>query len=104
MNNYWESIGAAHEQRFLNIVAPNHVPDDAGSTSPAFARKLQNLTSLPYRIGHRGRVRRFRPGFDYTVAHYGVSTTKSIPDGTFCFVLGTGNQYLYDQIEKSGLE
>ena len=42
--------------------------------------------------GHRGKIRRFRSGYDYTVAHYGVFTEESVLDATLCFVRGAGAQ------------
>ena len=33
-----------------------------------------------------GEVRRFRPGLDYTLAHYGVLTKEPRLDCTLCFV------------------
>lgn len=60
--------------------------------SPAFGRLLKKITSLEIPIGFRGRVRRFRPGLDYTIAHYGILTNKSVLDATMCFVAGSGNQ------------
>jgi hypothetical protein len=107
VNKHWTAIGPAHKQRFLEYVgAPSQESEDAGSMllyikqtlleSPAFGRLLQSLTSLSHRKGYRGRVRRFRPGFDYTVAHYGILTKKCVLDATLCFVQGTGNQCLYD--------
>jgi hypothetical protein len=103
----WKAIGPAHKQRFLEYVGnPNRDSTEPGSMllflkqtlleSPAFGRLLQSLTSLSQRTGFRGRVRRFRPGFDYTVAHYGILTKKCVLDATLCFVEGTGNQCQYD--------
>ena len=65
--------------------------------SPAYYRFLQLLTSLDPIVGHRGKVRRFRPGLDYTVAHYGIFTEKSVLDGTLCFCKGDGAQVRYDE-------
>jgi hypothetical protein len=44
--------------------------------------RLTALTTL----GYRDEVRRFRPGLDYTVAHYGCMTTIPRLDATLCFV------------------
>jgi len=107
MNSHWEAVGPAHKQRFLEYVGtPNQKSEDPGSLllylkqtlleSPAFGRLLQSFTSLPRHIGYRGRVRRFRPGFDYTVAHYGILTKSCVLDATLCFVKGAGNQCQYD--------
>lgn len=53
--------------------------------SESFARYLKAVTSLTPR-SHRGEVRRFRPGLDYTVAHYGSMTQEPRLDATLCFV------------------
>lgn len=37
-------------------------------------------------LGYRDEVRRFRPGLDYTVAHYGAMTKIPRLDATLCFV------------------
>lgn len=37
-------------------------------------------------LGSRGEVRRFRPGLDYTVAHYGGLTKDPRLDVVLCFV------------------
>ena len=58
--------------------------------SPAFARYLNYITSLGVPLGYKGEVRRFRPGLDYTVAHYGILTQTAVLDATICFVAGTG--------------
>jgi len=60
--------------------------------SPVFSRLIESLTSLGVPLGSRGRVRRFRPGLDYTIAHYGILTKESVLDATLCFVAGSGNQ------------
>jgi hypothetical protein len=62
--------------------------------SPAFARFLKLVTSLGMPMARRGRVRRFRRGLDYTVAHYGLLTEESVLDATLCFVAGVGQQVL----------
>ena len=58
----------------------------------AWYRYLESVTGLDMISGHKGKVRRFRPGLDYTVAHYGVFTERSVLDGTLCFVKGKGGQ------------
>jgi len=60
--------------------------------SPIFGRLIENFTSLGIPIGCRGKIRRFRPGLDYTIAHYGILTKESVLDATVCFVAGSGNQ------------
>mmetsp|Transcript_24250 Transcript_24250/g.57223 ORF Transcript_24250/g.57223 Transcript_24250/m.57223 type:complete len:725 (+) Transcript_24250:182-2356(+) len=55
--------------------------------SQPFLRYLKRVTSLdkPTGILH-DQVRRFRPGLDYTVAHYGLLMQRSVLDATMCFV------------------
>eukprot|EP00581_Thalassiosira_minuscula_P028907 CAMPEP_0183755174 /NCGR_PEP_ID=MMETSP0739-20130205/4021_1 /TAXON_ID=385413 /ORGANISM="Thalassiosira miniscula, Strain CCMP1093" /LENGTH=622 /DNA_ID=CAMNT_0025991937 /DNA_START=83 /DNA_END=1947 /DNA_ORIENTATION=- len=65
--------------------------------SPPFANWLALISGLGAPLGHRGRVRRFRPGHDYTVAHYGVLTRRSVLDATLCFCPGEGKQCTYDE-------
>jgi len=115
----WIPVGPAHKQRFLEYVGDDDdddVEDDTKDDSPsstagsllcsmkrsvfesdAFGRWLKSVTSLGMPEGHRGRVRRFRPGLDYTVAHYGILTTSSVLDATMCFVAGKGDQCKYDE-------
>ena len=62
--------------------------------SSAFGRLLQSYSSRGMPRGHRGRVRRFRPGLDYTIAHFGILTKEPVLDATLCFVSGKGNQSL----------
>lgn len=46
-----------------------------------------NLTGLGLPTARRGRIRRFRPGLDYAVAHHRLLTKRSTLDATVCFVL-----------------
>jgi prolyl 3-hydroxylase /prolyl 3,4-dihydroxylase len=109
VSDRWTTIGPAHKQRFLeyhatastDVTPPNdhHVVagDKAGKIlyqdvrcqllqSPVFGKYLSLLTSLGAPTAYRGRVRRFRPGRDYTVAHFGLLTQRSVLDATLCFV------------------
>jgi len=106
--NGWEAVGPAHKQRFLEYTGTESANrEDAGALlkyvqthvlqSAAFGRFLALLSSLGMPRGYRGKVRRFRPGLDYTVAHYGILTTKSVLDLTLCFVAGNGSQPTYDE-------
>jgi len=116
INNKWKAVGPAHKQRFLQydddeskdtatITTAN--TSDTGDylhhirqtlfKSTAFGKWLGYITSLDYPLGQRGRVRRFRPGLDYTVAHYGVLTTHSVLDATLCFCAGNGEQCTFDE-------
>jgi hypothetical protein len=53
--------------------------------SVAFSKLLRRLTTLEA-IACRNDVRRFRPGLDYTVAHFGDMTKDPRLDATLCFV------------------
>ena len=107
----WIAVGPAHKQRFLEYGGQeSSKEDDAGAgslmlhckrrllESPAFGRWLELVTSLGIPSGYRGRVRRFRPGLDYTVAHYGILTQTAVLDATLCFAAGSGKQLMYDEV------
>ena len=97
----WKAVGPAHKQRFLEYTG-----QDEGTSigaillhlkkhmfqSESFGHFLKLISSLGLPSGHRGRVRRFRPGLDYTVAHYGILTTQAVLDATLCFAAGKGGQ------------
>ncbi|KAJ1493959.1 Oxoglutarate and iron-dependent oxygenase degradation C-term-domain-containing protein [Baffinella frigidus] len=85
----WQAVGPPHMQRYLTFAETKEpevgaldlkTSQDAGDLleevrarmrSAPFARLLAKLTSVTV-DGARGEVRRFRPGLDYTVAHYGT--------------------------------
>jgi len=114
----WKAVGPAHKQRFLQYeegsgsadlstkVSPDNVIDVGEYLdhlkqnlfqSAEFGRWIGWLSSLGFPLGYRGRIRRFRPGLDYTVAHYGILTTNSVLDTTLCFCGGDGNQCSFDE-------
>ncbi len=104
----WEILGPAHKQRFLEYKEQETENDESAGyilshlkkklfESHSFGRLLGHLSSLGVPLGQRGRIRRFRPGLDYTVAHYGILTKESVLDATICFVAGSGNQCRYDE-------
>ena len=102
----WIVVGPAHKQRFLEFSGCS-TGDGMGPLllrvkeqlfqSPEFGRFLKLATSLGMPKGYRGRVRRFRPGLDYTVAHYGILTTESVLDATLCVCAGNGEQCRADE-------
>lgn len=106
INDSWKAVGPAHKQRFLEYIG-----QDEGTSigailqhlkkhvfqSESFGRFLKLISSLGLPLGHRGRVRRFRPGLDYTIAHYGILTTQAVLDATVCFAAGKGDQTLEDE-------
>jgi Rps23 Pro-64 3,4-dihydroxylase Tpa1-like proline 4-hydroxylase len=99
----WKLVGPPHMQRYLEFnkesTNSNNKQDALGGVlydirkdvlqSESFARFLSLITSLQP-VAYRGRIRRFRPGLDYTVAHYGLMTEQSVLDATLCFVAGEG--------------
>jgi hypothetical protein len=103
----WIAVGPSHKQRFLKYVGKSGDDTDAGSMllemqtslfqSPSFGRYLKRVTSLGIPRGYRGRIRRFRPGLDYTVAHYGILTKEPVLDATVCFCAGKGEQVQVDE-------
>ncbi|KAL7542464.1 hypothetical protein ACHAXR_011802 [Thalassiosira sp. AJA248-18] len=113
-NDRWKAVGPAHKQRFLQYESKELSVDNATDSnvgagehlqhlrqevfqSAAFGRWLGWISSLGFPLGERGRIRRFRPGLDYTVAHYGVLTTNAVLDATLCFCAGEGKQCAFDE-------
>ena len=103
----WTPVGPPHKQRFL-AYRPQSQSTGRAAASPharvgraleavrgellnssAFAKLLWRLTAL--RVTHsRALARRFRPGLDYTVAHFGVLTgDESRLDASLCCVAET---------------
>jgi prolyl 3-hydroxylase /prolyl 3,4-dihydroxylase len=100
----WTIQGPPHMQRYLRYNSSSGTASSASPLyssgkmlsemqqvmeSPAFARFLERVTGLEP-IGHRGEIRRFRPGRDYTVAHYGLLRQNGVLDATLVFCAGTG--------------
>ncbi|CAB9518861.1 Prolyl 3,4-dihydroxylase OGFOD1 [Seminavis robusta] len=113
----WKLIGPPHKQRYLQYDEKemSSQNDDKPSSSagqllaqlqqnvlqsPQFARYLHCVTSLGNPLGYKGQIRRFRPGLDYTVAHYGILTHKAVLDATMCFAAGTGGVLQKDSDDK----
>lgn len=107
VNNDWKIVGPAHKQRYLQYVGDTKAEGDSctcGSIlsylkkqlfqSSQFGRLLKHYSSLGMPLGLKGNVRRFRPGLDYTIAHYGILTKQPVLDATMCFVRGSGKQSL----------
>jgi Rps23 Pro-64 3,4-dihydroxylase Tpa1-like proline 4-hydroxylase len=96
----WLMTGPAHKQRFLEYKRQEEDPCSTGGLmnrlktdllqSPAFRRYLAILTQLGEPTGFSGRIRRFRRGLDYTVAHHGLLMENAVLDATLCFVAGRG--------------
>lgn len=99
VSSEWKLRGPAHKQRFLEYHSQpattdcqvigsmlDHIKEKVFE-SPIFARYLKRLTSLDQPTGVKdGAIRCFRPGLDYTVAHYGLLVPESVLDATLCFV------------------
>ena len=112
----WIVKGSSHKRRYLQYQAPDsdtlydEVNAYLASTStedradkgqligsilsllqhklfqhPVFTKYLRVITEL-VPTSYRSEVRRFRPGLDYTVAHYGGMTKEPRLDATLCFV------------------
>mmetsp|Transcript_31041 Transcript_31041/g.68891 ORF Transcript_31041/g.68891 Transcript_31041/m.68891 type:complete len:719 (-) Transcript_31041:853-3009(-) len=94
----WSAVGPSHKQRYLRYdgtAGTSSSTDSCGALlaqvrdelfkSGAFARLLKKMTTITL-LGHRSEVRRFRPGLDYTVAHYGLITKDPRLDVVLCFV------------------
>jgi hypothetical protein len=72
-------------------------------TPPVHSLQLTTIGLL----GQQAEVRRFRPGLDYTVAHYGVLTKDPQLDAVLCFVTelaGTDDKEVWDGGEVGGFE
>jgi Rps23 Pro-64 3,4-dihydroxylase Tpa1-like proline 4-hydroxylase len=96
----WKLQGPAHKQRFLEYQPDCPNTEDSNLTgttlhhlqthvfeSPNFARFLKRITSLGTPTSVKSsKIRRFRPGLDYTVAHYGLLVDQAVLDATMCFV------------------
>ena len=107
MKDGWELCGPAHMQRYLAFRGGADAADwesegtgnskhvalgallqdvyDGLISSVPFANLIRTFTTLSM-VGCQGEVRRFRPGLDYTVAHYGVLTKDPRLDVVLTFV------------------
>lgn len=99
----WEPVGPPHKQRYLRFTSSSGGGGRGGSSnicpcgtaldrircelfgSGAFARLLEKLTGLEV-TKQSSETRRFRPGLDYTLAHYGILTVDPKLDVSICFV------------------
>ena len=106
----WRAVGPPHKRRHLLFHPPSAPAPLVDKLSPAlsvglelhalarglfrsraFARLLEALTTLRA-TAVRDEVRRFRPGLDYTVAHYGGMAKEARLDATLCFVQGAAQR------------
>ena len=106
----WTAVGPPHKQRYLRFeggaATEEELKEVSASSAAAetrnpgpllsalrrdlfsslpFFRLLKQLTTIT-QLGAAGEVRRFRPGLDYSVAHYGVLTSEPRLDAVLCFV------------------
>jgi Rps23 Pro-64 3,4-dihydroxylase Tpa1-like proline 4-hydroxylase len=102
VGNGWELLGPPHKRRYLKYASTassgggekNAIEASLESVSKlfqsaSFARYLFAIISLRP-LESTAEVRRFRPGLDYTVAHFGTMTDIPKLDATLCFVLSNG--------------
>ena len=69
--------------------------------SPSFVKFVQAITGCT--LTHsRHAVRRFRPGLDYTVAHFGAISSDETLDMSLCFI--GGGDSAWDDGELGGFE
>jgi Rps23 Pro-64 3,4-dihydroxylase Tpa1-like proline 4-hydroxylase len=103
----WKVVGPPHKRRHLvyectNDAGDGEIGDNCENVhgqlgqglatlreklfrSAAFARYCEKITTLRP-TGYKDTIRRFRPGLDYTVAHYSGMTKVPRLDATLCFV------------------
>jgi hypothetical protein len=128
VNSRWHLVGPPHMQRFLKFKPSNegdgddcHDDEDVGNGSDddedvgfalsgvaegligsqSFVKFIQAITGCI--LTHsRHAVRRFRPGLDYTVAHFGAISSDETLDMSICFV--GGSDAAWDDGELGGFE
>ncbi|KAI8108949.1 hypothetical protein M9435_005366 [Picochlorum sp. BPE23] len=100
MKDGWTLRGPAHMQRYLEFTGDSSTQESThrrlGSTmrelcdkvicSVPFANLIRSFTTLTMDGVNRREIRRFRPGLDYTVAHYGILTKDPRLDVVLTFV------------------
>lgn len=102
----WEPVGPPHKQRYLRFGAVAEEEGGAGPcpagallaavrdellASPRFAAYLERLTGQA--LGTvSGECRRFRPGLDYTLAHYGLLNPEPRLDASLCCAVAEGSK------------
>jgi Rps23 Pro-64 3,4-dihydroxylase Tpa1-like proline 4-hydroxylase len=108
-NSLWKLVGPCHKRRYLQLIDNFNGANNDDNTSSelgnlhshlaeqlsflkntlflhqSFLKLVRIMTTLPLK-GYRSEVRRFRPGLDYTVAHYGIITREPWLDMNLCFV------------------
>lgn len=94
LGNGWGIIGPPHKQQYVAFTGTDNM-DSCGSLldkvrsdlfmSPEFASLLYQMTGAKPN-GVFSEVRRFRPGLDYSVAHFGAIQTEACLDAVLCIV------------------
>jgi hypothetical protein len=123
--NGWSAVGPCHKQRYMEYSTTrekSHSSSNSSSplstagellnkikielfSSPSFARLLHRVTDFTL-THYRAESRRFRPGLDYTVAHYGCLTQDPRLDAVLCFVAdgAQGAREAWESGELGGYE
>lgn len=94
----WQTRGPPVKQRYQEFVGGDNIDSARAAAgkalkhvvsellqTPSFAKLLSIATGKQLK-GQVDRVRRFRPGLDYTVAHFNAITADPVLDLTLCFV------------------
>eukprot|EP01033_Poteriospumella_lacustris_P004293 gene4293-3066_t len=96
----WSVLGPPHKKRYLQYTPTGEATETGNSADNAgkymslvgeflkselFAKYVSAITTMIL-LSYQQEVRRFRPGFDYTVAHYSLLTKEKHLDATLCFV------------------
>jgi Rps23 Pro-64 3,4-dihydroxylase Tpa1-like proline 4-hydroxylase len=97
-SSQWTILGPPHKKRYLQFSpdasTSTTTADEAGKLlhsvgeflhSELFAKYISAITTVII-LSYQQEIRRFRPGFDYTVAHYSLLTKEKHLDATLCFV------------------
>ncbi len=127
VNARWQLMGPPHMQRFLTFKPADDDGSNKGSDgeeedvdgeeedvgfalsgvaeglfgSASFLKFIQAITGCtPTHSRHA--IRRFRPGLDYTVAHFGAISHDETLDVSLCFVGGSDSAW--DDGELGGFE
>ena len=99
-NGMTSSIHSSGKKRMGEML--KEVYDEVISTRP-FCNLIRRFTTLTM-LGCQGEVRRFRPGLDYTVAHYGGLTKDPRMDVVLCFVNDQSGDDCWGDGECGGFE
>lgn len=98
----WERVGPVHKRRFLTHSSPPGALGElyAAARTTAFRKWVESVAGISVTNAARRKLRRFRPGLDYTIAYAQDEPPRL--DLTFCFV--GGDQDLWDSGDVGGFE